>query len=161
MKRKRPNLPRTQYTMVHELMASPTEPLSAERQALQLQLMSGGLKEMVSGQSPSPNNWRAVADAINIMESLLELGYVEDADGLLKDAVAAMKAAAHRYRDGGAPRLDGPGIQAVRAVLEDYEAVMAVLPARTMIKAHRHTERRNINILQGRGNPGDVAVTVI
>jgi hypothetical protein len=161
MKRKRHTPAQTHYTMMHELMASPTEPLPAERQAWQLGLMEGGLKEMVSGQSPSPSNWRRVADAINIMESLLELGYIEDENGLLKDALEAMAKAGTRYRDGNGLRLDGPGIIAVRGVLEDFAQVMAVLPARTMIKAHRHTEKRIMAMIHGKGLPTDVEVMAI
>jgi hypothetical protein len=39
-------------------------------------------------------------------------------------------------------RLDGPGLQAVRAVLEDYQAALECLPARTMVRCHRATEKR-------------------
>jgi hypothetical protein len=54
--------------------------------------------------------------------------------------------------------LDGSGIQAVRSVLADYSDLLEVLPARTMIKAHRETERRIHEILAGKKKPHDVEV---
>lgn len=38
--------------------------------------------------------------------------------------------------------VDGPGITAVRAVLEDYQAALETLPHRTMVRCHRATEKR-------------------
>ena len=55
-------------------------------------------------------------------------------------------------------RLSGPGMQAVRAVLEDYRDVIEALSARTMIRAHRLTEKRLHDILEGRRLPHDVEV---
>jgi hypothetical protein len=83
---------------------------------------------------------------------------ITDASGLLADAVTAMAMAGKRHRAGGNIRLDGAGIQAVRAVLEDYRDLLEVLPARTMIKAHRETERRIHEILAGKKKPHDVEV---
>lgn len=60
---------------------------------------------------------------------------------------------------GGPIRLDGAGIQAVRAVLSDYADVLEALPARTMVRCHRLTEKRIHDILQGRLRPHDVEIT--
>lgn len=83
---------------------------------------------------------------------------ITDASGLLSDAVTAMALAGKRHQAGGNIRLDGAGIQAVRGVLEDYSSLMDALPARTMIKAHRETERRLHEILSGKKRPHDVIV---
>ena len=50
-------------------------------------------------------------------------------------------------------------IQAVRAVLRDYAELIEVLPARTMVRCHRLTEKRILNILQGKLRPHDVEIT--
>ena len=81
-----------------------------------------------------------------------------DASGLLPDAVTAMAMAGKRHKAGGNIRLDGAGIQAVRGVLADYGDLLEALPARTMIKAHRETERRIHEILAGKKKPHDVEV---
>jgi hypothetical protein len=130
--------------------------------------MRGGLEAMEKSANPTTDDWRVVSDAVNIMETLVNNGPwldcdgdpvdVTDANGLLQDAVTAMAMAGKRHKAGGNIRLDGAGIQAVRAVLEDYTDLLEVLPARTMIKAHRETERRIHEILAGKKKPHDVEV---
>jgi hypothetical protein len=94
------------------------------------------------------------------METLiLEMKICEDTTGLLMDAVTAMAKAGQRNLAGGAIRLDGLGMQAVRAVLRDYAEVIEVLPARTMVRCHRLTEKRIHDILEGRKRPHDVEIT--
>ena len=84
--------------------------------------------------------------------------HITDASGLLSDAVTAMALAGKRHKAGGNIRLDGAGIQAVRGVLADYGDMLEALPARTMIKAHRETERRIHEILAGKKKPHDVEI---
>ena len=76
----------------------------------------------------------------------------------VRNAVAAMAAAGIRKLDGGQIRLDAAGIRAVRAVLEDYSALLDVLPARSIIRAHRLTERRIADVLAGKRLPHDVEI---
>jgi hypothetical protein len=94
------------------------------------------------------------------METLtVEMQVCEDTSGLLMDAITALAMAGRRNLAGGAIRLDGAGIQAVRAILEDYAALLDVLPARTMIRCHRLTEQRLHEIFDGKRKPHDVLVT--
>ena len=100
-------------------------------------------------QVPIPGHWHGCdGDPVEIT----------DASGLLSDAVTAMAMAGKRHKAGGNIRLDGAGIQAVRSVLADYSDLLEALPARTMIKAHRETERRIHEILAGKKKPHDVEV---
>lgn len=84
--------------------------------------------------------------------------HIIDSSGLLSDAVTAMALAGKRHKAGGNIRLDGAGIQAVRGVLADYSDLLDALPARTMIKAHRETERRIHEILLGKKKPQDIEI---
>lgn len=148
------------YSMLDEMMASPTEPLTQEKRQYQLLRMYEGLRALEIAPEPSTEDWRVVSDAVNLMETLiLEMKICEDASGLLMDAITAMAKAGQRNLAGGAIRLDGPGIQAVRAVLRDYAELIEVLPARTMVRCHRLTEKRILNILQGKLRPHDVEIT--
>lgn len=150
------------YTIIDEMMASPTEPLPVAWKTYQLTRMYEGLAAMEKAPSPTTDDWRVVSDAVNLMETLIETMKVcEDASGLLMDAITAMAMAGKRNTDGGAIRLDGAGIQAVRAVLEDYAALLDVLPARTMIRCHRLTEQRLHELLDGKRKPHDVEVTTL
>ena len=160
MKKKRhPHLVK-QYTMLDEMMASPTEPLATEKRQHQLLRMYQGLASLETSPEPSTEDWRLCSDAVNLMETLvMEMKVCEDTTGLLMDAITALAKAGQRHMAGGPIRLDGAGIQAVRAVLSDYADVLEVLPARTMVRCHRLTEKRIHDILQGRLRPHDVEIT--
>lgn len=155
------------YSKMHELMASPTQPMPAHTRAQQLKRMADALHEMTTAPQPGTWTWRVLSDAVNLLETLVLCGEapikdtatgktiashwrgcdgnpveVADTTGLLADAIAAMAKAGERSFDGHPLRLDGPGLQAVRAVLEDYQAALEFLPARTMVRCHRQTEQR-------------------
>lgn len=148
------------YSMFDEMMASPTEPLATEKRQHQLLRMYQGLASLETSPEPSTEDWRLCSDAVNLMETLvLEMKVCEDTTGLLMDAITALAKAGKRHMAGGPIRLDGAGIQAVRAVLSDYADVLEVLPARTMVRCHRLTEKRIHDILEGRKRPHDVEIT--
>ncbi len=156
------------YSLLDVMMANPTQPLLYELQRHQLTRMHQGLEAMEKAPEPTTDDWRVVSDAVNIMETLVNNGpwpdcdgdmvEITDASGLLTDAVNALAMAGKRHKAGGNIRMDGAGIQAVRGVLADYADLMEVLPARTMIKAHRETERRIHEMLVGKKKPHDVIV---
>ncbi len=147
---------KTRYTLLHEITASPTEPLPADFRRHQLTRMYQGLHSLETAPCPTEDDWRVVSDAVNLMETIVMQGIAQDASGLLDDAVAAMARAGRRFGESGVIRLDGEGIHAVRSVLEDYAAMLDALPARTMYRVHRMTEKRIIEILAGKSQPHDV-----
>lgn len=149
---------RETYTLFDAMLASPTEPMPEEKRTFQLSRMWGGLRELELAAEPNTDDWSVCSDAVNLMETLVAMGVVEDASGLLLDAVAALAMAGKRHTAGGHIRLDAKGIQAVRAVLEDYRDVIETVPHRTMIKAHRVTEKRIHEILAGKGQPHDITI---
>lgn len=104
-----------------------------------------------------------VSDAVNLMETLVkDMRLCEDPGGLLEDAVAALAIAGARHLETGAPiRLDGPGIQAVRAVLASYAEVLETLSARAMTECHRLTEIRILQINAGHKRPHDVQIVSV
>ena len=166
MTRKRPPQ-KLHYSLMHELLASDTQPMPAHNRRHQLTRMAGALNEMMTTPKPGTTAWRVISDAVNLLETLVQHGEapvkdaatgkvvashwrgcdgspieVADTSGLLADAIAAMAKAGERALDGLPLRLDGSGIAAVRAVLEDYQSALEALPARTMIRCHRATEKR-------------------
>jgi hypothetical protein len=146
------------YTLLDVISASATEPLNLGFRTFQLTRMYEGLHAMETAPEPTTDDWRVCSDAVNLMETLVAMKVVEDSTGLLMDAITALAMAGRRHMAGGNIRLDAPGIQAVRAVLEDYAAVIEQVPARTMLQAHRKTEQRIHEILQGRRKPHDVEI---
>ena len=140
------------YTLLDEIQAHPSQPTDAAKVTADLTKMWASLAEIESGTAPTIQDWRACSHVVNMLETLTrDMGIAEDANGLLDDAVAALATAGNRWRTLKTIRLDGPGIHAVRAVLEDYAALLEILPARTVIRAHRRTESRVQRLLQGRG----------
>ena len=148
------------YTILDEMMASPTEPLPSAYRTHQLTRMYEGLHSLETAGEPSTEDWRVVSDAVNMLETLVvEMKVCDDDSGLLMDAVRALGVAGQRHKREGKPiRLDGPGIQAVRSILANYTELLEVLPARTMYRCHRLTEKRIHAILDGRTRPHDVEI---
>lgn len=160
-KRRTPAKQPSTYTLLQEMAASPTEPLPEGLRRHQLTRMWGGLANLEQAPAPSTDDWRVCSDAVNLMETLVEMNVVEDASGLLLDAVEALANAGKRHMAGKALRLDAIGIVTVRAVLEDYASVIEVLPARTVVRCHRLTEKRIRAILEGKSQPHDVEIVRI
>ena len=153
--------PRETYTHWHVLLASPTEPMPERKRLHQLTAMWQGLRALETSDAPTTNDWRVCGDAVNLLETLVTQGTVQDSSGLLIEAITALAMAGKRHLAGGQIRLDGRGIQVVRAVLEDYATVLAALPERVMVQCHRDTERRLRAILAGKRQPHDVEVMAI
>lgn len=157
--RRRHKPPVFAITILDEMLASSTEPLPLEKRTHELTHMLQGLAAIERGESPTLDDWRRCSDALNHLETLIVvMNVAEDHQGLLDDAMKALVAAGHRYRDGLPIRLDGPGIHAVRAMLEDYSALVDQLPARAIIRAQRLTEPRIRAIQSGKRLAHDVEV---
>jgi hypothetical protein len=150
--------PGVTYTLLDQITASPTHPMPDALRVHQLTRMYGGLRAIEQAEQPQIDDWRVCSDAVNLMETLVQHGHVQDDSGLLIDAVSALAQAGRRHRGGDQLRLDGAGIAAVRAVLEDYASAMEQLPHRVMVHCHRATERRIREIAAGRRQAQDVEV---
>jgi mRNA-degrading endonuclease YafQ of YafQ-DinJ toxin-antitoxin module len=160
MRKRKPQPRPKHYTIMDEMMASPTEPMPLEYRTHQLTRMYQGLHSMETAPAPTTDDWRVVSDAVNLMETLVvEMKVCEDSSGLLMDAITGLALAGKRNMAGGSIRMDGSGIQAVRAILSDYAELLDMLSARTMIRCHRLTEKRLHDMLDGRREPHDVEIT--
>lgn len=156
MKYRKPKNKKT-YSLMDELMASATESIPADYRRHQLTRMYEGLHAFETAPEPSIDDWTVLADAVNLTETLvLQMKICEDTSGLLMDGSKALALAGSRHRKGQSFRLDGEGINAIRAILNDYAQLIEVLPARTMIRCHRLTEDRLHAILAGKKQPHDI-----
>lgn len=147
------------YSMWDALLASPITPMPIAQRRHQLTRMWQGLTALETAIEPTRDDWAVCSDAINLMETLIDGGRVVDTQNLLFDASQAMAEAGQRSFVGKPIRLSGVGIQAVRAVLEDYAMALEELPARTMIHCHRLTEQRLRKILAGHPQAHDIQLT--
>lgn len=147
------------YTLWDELLASTTEPLPHEKRHFQLSRMWAGLEAM-EGDNAEPNHWRYVSDAVNLLEVLIAMGEVADPAGLIGDVIQAMVECSARYEAGGLLKLQPGEAGGVRALLEDYAGAINALPARTVIRCHRLTEKRIQTLLRDTSRkPGTHIVT--
>tara|TARA_R110000868_G_scaffold115032_4_gene307571 strand:+ start:21491 stop:21934 length:444 start_codon:yes stop_codon:yes gene_type:complete len=135
--------PKFSYSHWDVLMASPTEPLPKQKRDRQLGIMKAGLANIERSPDVNLRDWEVVFDAVNMMQTLLDMGLVADEQDAIGDATTALANAGMRHlQKGMSIRLNGPDMVTLRGVLEDYEMVLENLPARTMIAAHRATEKR-------------------
>ena len=143
MKKRKPSRrASTHYGPWHVMLASPDKPMQPSRYRHQLTRMHLALASITKGESPTDEDWRLIADAINLVETLVLQGVAQDESGLLHDAITAMAEAYRADQDSARMRLTGPGLAAIRAVLADWGTCLEQLPERTVIEAHIATDRR-------------------
>ena len=158
-KKKKTQNKHASYSLLDEISASTTEPIKKEWRTYQLTMMYNGLNRLEKSESPTKDDWRACADAVNLMETLIiDMKVCDDNNGLLIDAIAALAKAGKRSKENKTLRLDGHGIQAVRSVLRDYAELLEVLPERVMIRCYRLTEKRIQEILNRKLKPHDIEI---
>ena len=149
------------YSHMHVLMADPVKPLAKAKRDAQLEVINACLRSIEQNPNPTLEQWEVISDVVNFMQSLLEMGYVEDKDDAIGDAIAALAKAGTRHIEKGLPiRFDGKDLVTIRGVIEDYDMVGDHLSARTMITAHRLTEKRTQDILNNKCREDDVVVPV-
>ena len=120
----------TTYTHWDVLLASPTEPLPLKKRQYQMDLMRKSLDNFKT--NPSIRDIAVLATAVDLMDTLQDMGHLEDVEKSLEDAMTALTQ--EKFND--------IEIRLFEGILEDYQMVMDNLPARTMIVAHRATEKR-------------------
>lgn len=149
------------YSLMAVMMASATEPMPEFMRNHHMSLMNNALNNIVSGEEAKKNDWRIICDGINMLESLVQAGIMRDEHDTILMAVQAMHAAAMRSQAGKGIRLDGPGIQIIRGILEDYQTAIESLSHRDMVSCHRDAERRAWEIRNGKRKSHDVVITAL
>lgn len=149
------------YSNMDILLADPDNPLPEAKRKYMIDRVKRGFHNLQFAQTPTYDDWEIVSDALNMMESLVDMGWAKDPDGLIEDAVRALAVAGTRsLQKNVAIRLDGEGIKTVAGLLEDFETAVNELSARTMLSCHRRTEKRVQDILAKRCETHDVQVTL-
>lgn len=126
------------YTRAHINACSPKRPMHPGTYLKSLFEIDAALQSIRIGAEPKLNHWVALAAMVNIMDSLQQQGKICDDDHLITDAVNALTEASTRAGQGKAIRLDGKGIQAIAALMQDYTACCQQLPERAIKSAINH-----------------------
>jgi hypothetical protein len=120
----------TTYTHWHVLMASPTEPIPVKKRRYYIALMRVALENCKI--KTTDKDRKVLSGAVDLLNTLCDMNLIEDNEKALEDAMVAL------MQD----NLNDIEVRMFEGVLEDYEMVMESLPERTMITAHRATEKR-------------------
>lgn len=155
-KRKRPAVAPLRYSVLDEMLASPTEP--HPDLTYQLALIRAGIEEMRTAPEPTSAAWEAIADLVNLLESLVDMGEIDDSGGWIFEAAKELAHAGMRFQQGKPLRLTGAGLTAVCNAFEGYELAATNLSARTMVRAHRRTELRVREVRMGKRRSTDTVV---
>lgn len=144
------------YSLFDELLADPAMPMPERDRVYTMLGFDRAVAAIELDPNPMKADWRVLSDAVNLMETLVLMGVVQDEHGLIADATLAMKRAAERKIAGGHIRFDGPGVHAMRALIDDFGQLIKVISHRQMIRCHRMTEKRLIEVQKGRTPAGNV-----
>ncbi len=128
-------------------------PADPQRRAGVMLRFLTALDAMARSEHPGEEEWRDLSDAINTIETLaLTLHKLDPAEvmPLVNAAIAAMVGAAKRFREGKGMRLDAPGLQALRSVIDVYRQCLEGLTEREMAMAQAETQRRMNQLLHAR-----------
>ena len=161
MRRTRVKAPPLRYSMLDEMMASPTDGVSPAQLDYQLGQMRAGIEELRTAPAPSRDAWEAIADLVNLLETLVEMGELDDSGGWVQETARELAHAAVRFQQGKPLRLTGAGLTAVANAFEGYTLAASSLSARTLIRAHRKTEQRVRAVRKGRGRSTDTFVVTL
>lgn len=149
-------VPGESYTLVDEMLASPSNPMPPADASERVRAAREHLAQIQTAPRPALMDWRVCAMVGNVIEIMLELGVVQDHQGLLPDAQEALKEASERALSTGAPiRLTGRGLTSVTWLIDSFEEILALVPHRTMIRAFRETDKRMRMLDRGQRRPGD------
>ncbi|MCA3152076.1 MAG: hypothetical protein ING77_12950 [Rhodocyclaceae bacterium] len=111
------------------------------------------LDAMACGKHPGEQEWRSLSDAVNTVETLAVcLRKLESAEvmPLVHDAILALVGASERFKAGQGMRLDGPGLQALRDVVDVYRQCMEGLTEHEMAVAQAETQQRLNRVLRAK-----------
>lgn len=118
---------------------------TSDEQASRLALRAYAALDMMTSSKlgGDAESWKDIADVVNVTETMAAKCGMLTKKALVYTAAAntAMTAAQQRYKAGKSLRLDGPGIEAVRAVISIYEQSLKLLKERQVEDAFVTTQR--------------------
>ena len=119
------------------------------------------LMSMMNGSNPSREDWRALADAINTVETLA-LGrdpklIPHEVMPVVNRAIAGMVRVSRRFQDGKPMRLDADGLEAIRDVIDIYGQCCKGLTGHEMRKAQAETIMR-VEAVSGKNDHERIAI---
>ena len=97
---------------------------------------------------------------MNLMQSLKELGFIEDHDGVIYDVKAALLEAFDHHVKHGKLRMRATSLDNSRTLVVNAGDLLDAISARIYWSAVRRTEKRIQRIWDGHKKSGDVVVSL-
>lgn len=132
------------YSLIDELMASPSAPLGATARYHTEMKVLEALDAFRADPAPNYRHWKALADMVTVMHLLHCAGEVADGDGLIQEAMD------HTVSLRDTMRFTGRALRVLSALVRDYGQVLDELPARALIRAHRKATKRLSAVKKGK-----------
>lgn len=149
------------YTKAEELSASTSQPLHQRKRAPIIKALQAAMQAIGEGV-PTVEQWRELADAVNLSETMLDLdlGLFDDPGQLFTDVVNAVADLGRQHGNGQTMQLGVEQLMHVTEFVEAYEQLLAQVSAQNYIRAHRATERRLRELLMNGPGEGDAEFIV-
>lgn len=148
------------YTYADEMLASDVSPMHWRKKAATMQNLNDACEAVLYGTEPPQRwHWVTIIDALNLTQSFIELGYIDDPDGLHADLKNRLTKAGALFLEKKVDqlRVDGLGAVALVEFRDGFEEMLSTLTARKVIKAYRNTDSHCRRILAGAApGPGDL-----
>jgi hypothetical protein len=142
------------------LTASKTLPIEQAKREIIFARLERAYTDLASAPEPTRASWRDLADAMNFLQTLVELGWGEDPQGAIEDIKGALFTAAKNLERTGKLRLDGTNLARLRDCIDHLAELLPQLSAHSYWVAVSHTKSRISKLLRGKRRAGDVVITV-
>lgn len=143
------------------LLASKTEPLSQRERDQLYTRVDRAYADMATSAEPKTGSWRDLADAVNFLQSMKELEWLEDEGDVIEQAKAALYEAHTNFLGERAKlRVSGTGLKQLQQCQGRFEEVVAAMSAHSYWKAVHHARTRIERILRGVKKPGDRVISL-
>ena len=129
------------YTEADALVASEFKPLHIRKRGPMVERVQKAAHK-VAYETPQIEDWRELADAVNLAETLLDMRVFDDPDGLFTDMVAAICQLSRNHGEGKPMRLNAVQLSHLLEFADCFAQMLQQTPARTYIRAHLATEKR-------------------
>lgn len=152
---------RPRYTALDEMLASEISPLRHTLVQATMECLRFCVDCVLYRNAPPEVwNWTEIIDASNLMQSCIELTYIDDPDGLNADLhdELVLSGRAYQAKETIELRFTDRGAEVISEFLEGFEQVLRTLPARKVTRALRHTQQRIGSMAAGHYRPGDVVL---
>lgn len=146
------------YNLGAHLLSDYKNPISEENRVRIIARLDTALEEILKAEKPSVNAWGDLCDAMNLLQSMAELGWVVDPNGALDASKAALLSCYTHAKKQGVIRLDAQYIGGLKNLIEQMGEILEMITEREFLTAIKRTEIRIAEINRGKVKKGDKVV---